>query len=677
MNTILTIDMAHVPNSIKLGRCGENHMVIHFDCTSYQETYGIGNAALLFQPARGPMYPVVIEQDGALISWRVSSFDTSESGTGLCELSWYVGDMLVKSQQMITIVYDSLSEQADETCRTDSRPWMDQILQAGVHAQRAQSAAETAQHIADTIGYVTPERFGAAGDGITDDTQAIQSALDTRKSVRLSASTYLITRPLFLRWDTGALIGDSASSSVLRWGGADSDAYMLETAIDTASGKPARHVTIANLLLDAQALISGIHIPANVSASEDTDGTISHIRIVSAKDGLRIDANNSGMQLQAISIENSVSTGAYIAGVHHQIAQLTCIHSGKDGIVLETDSTTAQDISVSASGALAKKDSASYYGVKLTGNYNFLQEVSLSDICQHGMTMSGALNHIRATATQINTDDHEDADVFTLGAMQYNRLELSYANSTQHTVSAYLHAADTTGAGNILYASLQKQGSVSSTKGFTDTFLQNNEIFLNGTNLYDPKKLDSYIKQTDGVLSGDLNAQAHTISNLKTPTANQDAATKKYVDDVCSSVVSAAALKPIVLDLFYPIGTIYHTAAPSFDPADAWGGIWVRIKDTFLLAAGAMYAGGSTGGEATHTLTAQEMPSHTHLMYVNNDGSSSGWTPAIGTHLVKPDYVTMSTKNYSAKLAQDSAGNGQTHNNMPPYLTVYVWKRTA
>lgn len=131
-----------------------------------------------------------------------------------------------------------------------------------------------------------------------------------------------------------------------------------------------------------------------------------------------------------------------------------------------------------------------------------------------------------------------------------------------------------------------------------------------------------------------------------------------------------------VLDM-YPVGSIYQTTSSTFNPQTAWGGTWERIKDTFLLAAGTTYAGGSTGGEATHKLTAQEMPSHTHLMYVNNDGSSSSWTPAVGTYLVKPDYVTTSTKNYNAKLAQDSAGGSQSHNNMPPYLAVYIWKRTA
>ena len=131
-----------------------------------------------------------------------------------------------------------------------------------------------------------------------------------------------------------------------------------------------------------------------------------------------------------------------------------------------------------------------------------------------------------------------------------------------------------------------------------------------------------------------------------------------------------------VLDM-YPVGSIYQTTSSTFNPQTAWGGTWERIKDRFLLAAGTAYAGGSTGGEATHKLTTQEMPSHTHTMYVNNDGSASSWSPTFGDYLIKPDGVTTSKKNYQAKLAQNGAGLDQAHINMPPYLAVYIWKRTA
>lgn len=133
--------------------------------------------------------------------------------------------------------------------------------------------------------------------------------------------------------------------------------------------------------------------------------------------------------------------------------------------------------------------------------------------------------------------------------------------------------------------------------------------------------------------------------------------------------------KEQILDMFYPIGTIYQTTDTRFDPADTWGGTWETITGRFLLSDGNGYTAGSTGGEATHTLTEDELPSHTHTMYVNNEGSSATWQPDTGTYLVISTSTTTSKKNYQAKLAQNAAGADQPHNNMPPYLVVCTWKR--
>ena len=67
----------------------------------------------------------------------------------------------------------------------------------------------------------------------------------------------------------------------------------------------------------------------------------------------------------------------------------------------------------------------------------------------------------------------------------------------------------------------------------------------------------------------------------------------------------------ILLDKLYPVGCIYQSAKAT-SPAELFGGTWEQIKDRFILAAGDTYAAGSTGGEATHTLTVNEMPRHNH-----------------------------------------------------------------
>ena len=134
-----------------------------------------------------------------------------------------------------------------------------------------------------------------------------------------------------------------------------------------------------------------------------------------------------------------------------------------------------------------------------------------------------------------------------------------------------------------------------------------------------------------------------------------------------------------MLDYCHPVGTIYETVDENFDPADTWGGKWERIKDKFLLSAGDTYAAGTTGGEATHKLTTSEMPSHSHRSYVYNSSGTTSWTPTYGAYALTVGSVNNSSpvKTWGATVALDKTGGSSAHNNMPPYLAVYVWKRTA
>lgn len=115
----------------------------------------------------------------------------------------------------------------------------------------------------------------------------------------------------------------------------------------------------------------------------------------------------------------------------------------------------------------------------------------------------------------------------------------------------------------------------------------------------------------------------------------------------------------------YPVGSIYMSVN-STSPATLFGGTWERIQDMFLLAAGTAYAAGSTGGEAAHTLTIDEMPSHNHGFKRTTSTTASGstWARISSTGDAVNDIIT-------------NTGGGHAHNNMPPYLAVYMWKRTA
>ena len=125
-----------------------------------------------------------------------------------------------------------------------------------------------------------------------------------------------------------------------------------------------------------------------------------------------------------------------------------------------------------------------------------------------------------------------------------------------------------------------------------------------------------------------------------------------------------------ILEVAYPVGAIY-LSINSTNPSSLFGfGTWERIEDRFLLGASSTYVAGTTGGETSHILTVDEMPSHSHTFlrhqFDRNDGDN-------GTDVYGANNKTLPQVNATT----DAAGGGQAHNNMPPYLVVYMWKRVS
>ena len=138
-----------------------------------------------------------------------------------------------------------------------------------------------------------------------------------------------------------------------------------------------------------------------------------------------------------------------------------------------------------------------------------------------------------------------------------------------------------------------------------------------------------------------------------------------------SGWIYSRALSSLILEAVYPVGSIYMSVN-STSPATLFGGTWQAIQGKFLLGAyGNTYKAGSTGGEATHTLTTSEMPSHNHAVYYPNAGADDHSAP--GNY---PDGPSDSTY-YAVGSYTSREGGDKAHNNMPPYLAVYIWKRTG
>lgn len=156
--------------------------------------------------------------------------------------------------------------------------------------------------------------------------------------------------------------------------------------------------------------------------------------------------------------------------------------------------------------------------------------------------------------------------------------------------------------------------------------------------------------------------------------------------------------KANLLEMIYPVGSIYMSVNPT-NPGSLFGGTWEKMPAGRVLIPegesdwGTEYEAGSTGGEATHTLTVDEMPSHNH-------SGTASTTNINGSFYIRGNGIAATgcfkSENYSVGARQDvtgqkitlnanvlpsltvaNKGGGMAHNNMQPYISVYIWKRIS
>lgn len=131
---------------------------------------------------------------------------------------------------------------------------------------------------------------------------------------------------------------------------------------------------------------------------------------------------------------------------------------------------------------------------------------------------------------------------------------------------------------------------------------------------------------------------------------------------------------------YYPVGSIYLSVNDT-NPSKWFGGTWEQIaKGRTLVGVDTSQTEFNTvkktGGEKTHTLSVDEIPSHSHTIYSNKDYRSSPGVGYWGWDLLD-GYCYGGEQNVTNGGGTRDTGGSQPHNNLQPYFTCYIWCRTA
>lgn len=196
--------------------------------------------------------------------------------------------------------------------------------------------------------------------------------------------------------------------------------------------------------------------------------------------------------------------------------------------------------------------------------------------------------------------------------------------------------------------------------------------FINKVSYINTAGNEIELDQTTAVTTVDENTLS--VSHADTADTADLAIVANSATNIKNKAGSNVPLASALLDMVYPIGSIYMSVS-NVSPQSFLGGTWVawgsgRVPVGVDTGQTDFATVEQTGGEVTHTLTIREMPSHNHSLYAA-PSDSGGRVPVIN--------YSSGTGIGSAQLQPQpgSTGQDEAHNNLQPYITCYMWKRTA
>lgn len=204
------------------------------------------------------------------------------------------------------------------------------------------------------------------------------------------------------------------------------------------------------------------------------------------------------------------------------------------------------------------------------------------------------------------------------------------------------------------------------------------------------EKIDEVMKANEDRSTSALNSASVNSQNI-TVLTGEVTNTKALVEEHTSDITSLkehdkileddiSGIKPEILNLIYPVGAFIQNSSASYNPNGILPGSWTRVEGVFILNSSNSYPLGSTGGEASHTLTVDEIPAHEHIQRLQNPNGSdinihvvNGTTGGFNGFALQTGFPGINENSLNTL----AAGGGQTHNNMPPYRVMNGWERVS
>ena len=214
---------------------------------------------------------------------------------------------------------------------------------------------------------------------------------------------------------------------------------------------------------------------------------------------------------------------------------------------------------------------------------------------------------------------------------------------------------------------------------------------------------EDYVDEAKTSCANDKQSCQNIKSEVETIAGNMGNPVTNISFENGNLIITKATGDPVTIKISspldaYPVGSFYFSQN-STSPATLFGGTWEQLEQgRVLLSQGTNYPAGSTGGEATHTLTVAEMPSHSHttnaitedrndyyFYYVRN--INTNMTRIKVNNITSGEYTILGASaknsgsygNYDVTTSNIVADKGESepHNNLQPYISVYIWKRVS